>query len=157
MKRLPLFLLAALLFAACSAPEPDTVRFASINIEDIRTDDLRNRDHPRLKAIAAQIQELAPDVVLVNEIAFDQPGVPGFVEGESPGLNGERLAANFLAGPQNPNVQGIEYVAFMAPSNTGINSGFDLNRNSEAVTTYPVPPSAAPDGTPAAQTPAGRA
>lgn len=157
MKRLPLALLAALLFSACAAPEPETVRFASINIEDIRTDDLRNRDHPRLKAIAAQIQELAPDVLLVNEIAFDQPGVPGFVEGESPGLNGERFAANFLGYVQRPTLDPIEYVAFMAPSNTGINSGFDLNRNGVAVTTYPVPPSAAPDGTPAAQTPDGRA
>ncbi|MBO6577096.1 MAG: endonuclease/exonuclease/phosphatase family protein [Rhodothermales bacterium] len=156
MRRLLLLLVVAL--AACApASEPETVRFASINIEDIRTDDLRNLEHPRLKALAAQIQELKPDVVLVNEIAYDMPGAPGYVDGESFGLNAERFAANFLARPQGPTLQGIEYTAFMAPSNTGINSGFDLNRNGEAVTTYPEPPSAAADGTPASQTPGGRA
>ncbi len=162
MKRLPLagwsglVIVLALILSGCEAPEVETVRFATINIEDIRTDDLRNFQHPRLIAIAAQIQELAPDVVLINEIAYDQSGVPGYIEGESPGLNGERLAANFLSRPHGPH-PGIEYIAFMAPSNTGINSGYDLNHNGQTVTTYPEPPSAAPDGTPAAQTPAGRA
>ncbi|MFT5142927.1 MAG: hypothetical protein ACI80V_000679 [Rhodothermales bacterium] len=152
-----LALLAVIGVSACTAPEAGTVRFLTINIEDIRTDDLLNPHHPRLKAIAAQIQLLKPDVVLVNEMAFDMPGVPGFVEGESPGLNAERFASTFLSVPQTPTGQGIEYVSFMAPSNTGINSGFDLNHNGQAVTSYPEPPSAAPDGTPASQTPDGRA
>ncbi len=148
--------LALIVLIGCNAPAPETVRFATINIEDIRTDDLRNHDHPRLRAIAAQVQDLRPDVLLVNEIAFDMPGVPGFIEGESPGLNAERFAANFLAVSQGEGRVPMQYTAFMAPSNTGSPSGFDLNHNGEAVTSYPEPPSAAEDGTPAAQTQDGR-
>jgi endonuclease/exonuclease/phosphatase family protein len=149
--------LSLLILAGCASPAPETVRFATINVEDIRTDDLRNRNHPRLRAIAAQLQDLAPDVLLVNEIAFDSPGVPGFVAGETPGLNGERLARNFLGVSQGQGRVPIDYTVFMAPSNTGWPSGFDLNHNGETVTAYPTPPSADEDGTPAAQTPRGRA
>ena len=66
--------------------KPMTIRIATFNIEDTRTDDLKNLDHPRLKQIAAIIQRLRPNVILINEIAYDEPGSPGFVEGDEPDI-----------------------------------------------------------------------
>jgi hypothetical protein len=45
----------------------------------------------------------------------------------------------------------------MAPSNTGLNSGFDFDNDGVAVMNFPEPPPAADDGAPGAQTPGGRA
>jgi 3-phytase len=75
----------------------------------------------------------APDVVLINEFDFD-----------SAGPNGSSLAAqlfrqNYLAISQN-GAQPADYPYFyIAPSNTGIASGFDLNNNGTAVTTPGAP------------------
>ena len=52
-------------------------RLATYNIEDVRTADLKNPAHPRLTAAAALIQHLRPDVLLINEMTYDQPGDPG--------------------------------------------------------------------------------
>lgn len=156
----PLFaLLLSVSFAACAPPAAEletSIRFATINVEDLRTDDLLNPDHPRLRLIARQLQMMRPDVVLVNEIAYDQPGVPGFREGDESGLNGARLAS-ILAISQDNGFEPLRYRAFMAPSNTGQASGYDLDHDGRAVMSYPQPLSAGPDGSPAAQTPDGRA
>ncbi|MBA2693559.1 MAG: endonuclease/exonuclease/phosphatase family protein [Rubrobacter sp.] len=45
----------------------------------------------------------------------------------------------------------------MAPSNTGISSGYDLNNDGRTVTEYPPPPPTRPDGSPGEQTAEGRA
>ncbi|WP_456425452.1 endonuclease/exonuclease/phosphatase family protein [Rhodocaloribacter sp.] len=137
----------------------DTValRVATFNVEDVRTDDLKNPAHPRLRRLAARIQRLRPDVLLINEIAYDQPGAPGYTDGEPEGQNGRRFAETFLAVSQGPGLEPIRYRAFMAPSNTGIASGFDLNHDGRTVTTFPPPPPAGPDGAPGPQTDEGRA
>lgn len=133
-----------------------TLRVATYNLEDVRTDDLARADHPRLQALAAEIQRLRPDVLLLNEIAFDQPGAPGYVAGDAAGLNGQRFADRFLSVSQGEGLAPLRYRAFMAPSNTGLASGLDLDNDGEAVTTFPPPPPAAPDGTPGEQTAEGR-
>ena len=48
---------------------PKTLRVMTFNLEDVRTEDLSRMDHPRLKSAAATIQELRPDILLLNEIA----------------------------------------------------------------------------------------
>jgi hypothetical protein len=139
-----------------SVDEPDTLRITTFNLEDVRTDDLLNPDHPRLKHIATIIQRIRPDVILLNEIAYDRPGAPGYQDGDPTGLNGQRFADSFLGTAQAPELEPLSYRAVMRPSNTGLSSGFDLNNNGETVTTFPEPPSANPDGSPGAQTPEGR-
>jgi hypothetical protein len=57
------------------------------NIEDVRTADLRRANHPRLQRAAACIQHFAPDVLLVNEMTYDQPGSPGYEAGTPEGQN----------------------------------------------------------------------
>ena len=147
----------------CSSPEQAaaqdaaTVRVATYNIEDVRTADVLNPDQPRLKKAAALIQRVRPDILLVGEMTYDQPGAPDVRAGTAAGMNGQRFADTFLAAPQAPGLEGVRYRAFAAPTNTGLASGYDLDRSGEAVTTYPEPPPSNPDGSPGPQTDAGRA
>ncbi|MFQ5572490.1 MAG: endonuclease/exonuclease/phosphatase family protein, partial [Rhodothermales bacterium] len=41
------------------------LRIATYNIEDVRTLDVKNAEHPRLKKAAAVIQRLRPDILLI--------------------------------------------------------------------------------------------
>jgi hypothetical protein len=141
--RLPILLAA---FAAPVLAQPVTLRVATFNIEDVRTTDLKDADQPRLKRIAGVIQHLRPNMILLNEIAYDQPGVPGFVEGEKPGQNAQRFADLYLGTAQGEGLMPLRYKAFTAPVNTGVPSGFDLDNDGAIVTSYPAPPAALPDG-----------
>ncbi len=135
----------------------DPVRVMTYNIEDVRTADLRRRDHPRLQAAAAQIQSLRPDVLLVNEMTYDQPGDPGYRAGDPEGHNAQRFVHHYLSSPQADSVEGITYQPVMLPVNTGIPSGFDLNNDGRVVSTVPEVPAPPEDGSVASQTDAGRA
>jgi phosphodiesterase/alkaline phosphatase D-like protein len=74
------------------------------------------------KTIAEIIQRAAPDIILINEFDFD-PAAPAL------------FRDNFLKVSQN-GAPPIDYpYYFLAPSNTGVASGFDLNNNGQAVTT----------------------
>lgn len=139
------------------APPTIAVRVATYNVEDVRTEDLRRTTNPRLRALAQTIQRIRPNIILLNEIAYDLPGAPGFLPGQEPGQNARRFAEDFLAVPQVEGLAPVRYRAFMAPSNTGMPSGHDLNNDGRIVLSFPTPPPAAPDGTPGPQTDEGRA
>lgn len=86
--------------------------------------DLRTGTNAQAKTVAEIIQHANPDIVLLNE--FD------FVEG---GLAADLFRENYLEVPQGT-ADAVEYpYAFVAPSNTGIASGHDLNNNGATVTT----------------------
>jgi hypothetical protein len=148
--------------AAAQAPAAVTVRFATFNLEDVRTTDLVNPDgspkldQPRLKRLAEVIQRIAPNVIFLNEIAYDMPGAPGFKDGDQPGQNARRFVEQYLAVPQAPGLAALKFEAFMAPSNTGVPSGFDLDNDGRVVKEYPEPPGASADGEPGKQLPGGR-
>jgi endonuclease/exonuclease/phosphatase family metal-dependent hydrolase len=74
---------------------------------------LTNGADPRLQQLAAIVQEVRPDILLLNEFDFD------------PAVDAARLLNdNYLADGQNP----IHYpYHFRAPVNTGIDSGLDLD------------------------------
>lgn len=127
------------------------------NVEDVRTADLRDPEHPRLQKAAARIQHLRPDILLINEMTYDQPGAPGMPAGAEAGQNGRRFVDNFLAIAQADSLEPIRYQAFMAPVNTGLASGHDLNNDGRVVTDYPEPQPSPDDGSPPPQTPEGRA
>ena len=110
--------------APTTEPSDGGFRIATFNASLNRTAEgelvanLSTPDDPQAAAVAEIIQRTRPDIVLLNE--FD------YVEG---------LAAvdlfrdNYLAVSQN-GADPIEYeYAFTAPSNTGIESGFDLNND----------------------------
>jgi hypothetical protein len=98
----------------------------------VRTEDLLSGNSPRLREIARLISQLHPDIILLNEIDYDQPTDST----GSGGVNGRRFAQHYLASADSGS---IRYRAFMAPTNTGLASGFDLDHNGEIVSTPPVP------------------
>ena len=131
--RLPLLLLALTTLAGCGSREvatgnPTSVRVAAFNIFELSTAKLDARDSAgaplnlQVRAAAAIIQAVRPDILLLNEI--DAP--PG-----QEALAARRFAAEFLAtGPD-----AIEYpYIYAAPTNTGELSGFDLNRDGVVAT-----------------------
>ena len=138
-------------------PEGTSLRAMTYNIEDVRTADLRRADHPRLQRAAARIQHLAPDILLINEMTYDQPGAPGYEEGTPEGQNAQRFVENYLSTPQADSLDGISYQPVMLPVNTGLPSGFDLNDDGQIVSTVPDIPGSPDDGSVAPQTDAGRA
>jgi endonuclease/exonuclease/phosphatase family metal-dependent hydrolase len=157
-----LLLMTLFLFLACKPrPQPTeegkTLRLMTYNIEDVRTAGLRRRDHPRLERAAARIQHLAPDILLVNEMTYDQPGDPGYRAGDPEGHNAQRFAHHYLSTPQADSLEGLSYQPVMLPVNTGIPSGFDLNNDGRVVSAVPDIPGAPEDGSVAPQTDAGRA
>lgn len=113
--------------APADAPkvEPlDVVRFATFNASLNRNfagqlvSDLSTPNNAQAKTVAEIIQRTRPDVLLINE--FD------FVEG---GVAAELFQKNYLSVSQN-GAEPIEYgYYFVAPSNTGVPSGLDLDNN----------------------------
>ncbi len=105
-----------------------TIRFSQFNAslnrnaEGQLVSDLSTPDNAQAKAVAEIIQRNNPDVLLINEFDYSPEAVQLFRQ-------------NYLAVSQNGTTP-VDYPYFyIAPSNTGIASGFDLNNNGTAVTT----------------------
>jgi len=113
---------AAALGAGGEAP---VIRIATFNIEELsaaRLDDAgpdgAGRD-PAALAAAAIVQRVRPDLLVVNEIDVDP-------EAADPAANARRFADRYLARGAHP----IDFPhAFAAPSNTGLPTGLDLDRD----------------------------
>lgn len=100
------------------------VRFATFNASLNRNfagqllDDLSLSNDVQAKSVAEVIQHTRPDVLLINEFDFVENGVAA-----------QLFQDNYLSVSQN-GAEPIEYdYFFVAPSNTGIPSGFDFNNN----------------------------
>ena len=100
------------------------IRFATFNASLNRNSegelitDLSTPDNAQAQTVAEIIQRTRPDVLLINEFDFD-----------SDGLAARLFQNNYLSVPHN-GAEPIEYQdRFVAPSNTGIPSGFDLNND----------------------------
>jgi 3-phytase len=129
-----------------SSGPPESVRFATFNaslnrnlpgqaLTDLSLPATAPEPDPAVRARRAQaaavaeiIQRVRPEVLLINE--FD------YIDGP---VSGNDLTTafqdNYLGVSQNGQpIIHYDYV-FVAPSNTGIASGFDLNNNGAAVTT----------------------
>ncbi|MFC5379410.1 endonuclease/exonuclease/phosphatase family protein [Aquipuribacter nitratireducens] len=128
--------LAAGLGAGAAAPAaagpPPEVRFATFNASLNRaapgelTEDLATPGDPQAAAVAEIVQRVRPEVLLVNEFDYVPPADPGDPT-SSPPVAG--FLENYL-GVSQDGADPIDYpYAFIAPSNTGVPSGFDLNDN----------------------------
>jgi hypothetical protein len=126
------FLLAAVLLAvaAPSAVARDTVRFATFNaslnrnFEGELVQELSDGHDPQIRNVAEIVQRVRPDVLLINELDFVE-------RGEALRL----FQRNYLSVSQN-GARPIRFAhSFVAPSNTGIPSGKDLNNDGQVVTT----------------------
>lgn len=140
LQRLPVpTLLLPLVLAACAAPEPAsepapdaepagrTIRVATFNVWELGRDKLDEVDadsrgaHPQLRSAAEIVQRLRPDVLLINEIDFDQ----------DERANARLFVERYLQvgqGGQEP----IDYpYVFFEPSNTGVPIGLDLDNDGD--------------------------
>ncbi|NJK36057.1 MAG: phytase [Oscillatoriales cyanobacterium SM2_2_1] len=93
---------------------PDARGFGVNRDQALRIQQARN--------VAEIVQRVNPDVLLVNEFDFDPAAV-------------DLLRTNFLQVGQNGAAPVTYNFSFIAPSNTGVASGFDLDNNGVAVTT----------------------
>ena len=85
----PLALLLAALPAIPAGASP--LRVATFNAEDVRPSDVTAESQPRLARIAAVIDRLDPDIILLQEIARDAAGI-----------NAQRFADRYLPDPASP-------------------------------------------------------
>ncbi len=112
------------------ATEPRrTLRVATYNIEELSTEQLTELGSegagsaPQPLAAAAIIQQVRPDILILNEVDLPADGEPL--------RNAQRFAANYLAWGDGA----IDYpYAFAAASNTGLLSGYDLDGDGKSAT-----------------------
>jgi hypothetical protein len=111
--------LGLVLNACHAAQESRSVRFATFNVamglsnEGELQQKLRSGDDQRLQQVATILQQVRPDVVLLNEFDFHPD-------------NADLLRQNYLAAPQ-AGMEGLDFpFAHLAPVNTGVDSGLDL-------------------------------
>jgi Endonuclease/Exonuclease/phosphatase family len=104
--------------------EERSARFATFNaslnraVEGELIEDLSTPADVQAQAVAEVIQRVRPDVLLINEFDFDAEG-----------LAARLFQRNYLSVGHN-GARPIHYrYRFVAPSNTGIPSGFDLDNN----------------------------
>ena len=109
---------------AAGAHDGRRARFATFNASLNRAAegqliaDLSTPDNPQAQNAAETIQRVRPDVLLINEFDFDAAG-----------LAARLFQRNYLSVGHN-GAAPIHYpFRFVAPSNTGIPSGFDLDNN----------------------------
>ena len=138
--RTRLCVLIAAVLALPVAAGPVEIRVATFNVEDLRTGDLLDGGSERARNMAELLQRIRPNVVLINEIAYDVPGAPDVPKDAEAGQNGRRLAG-LCAVSRGEGLEPLRYRVFMAETNTGMASGLDLDNNGRVVTSYPVPPS----------------
>ncbi len=126
--------IAAAPFAA-SAAQP-SVRFATFNASLNRgaagqaLTDLSVPGNAQADAVAEIIQRVRPEILLINEFDFYAP-----TEAHPDGPLVDAFRDNYLAVAHH-GAAPIDYpYSFVAPSNTGISSGFDLNNNGVTDTT----------------------
>jgi hypothetical protein len=128
MKRLLLAVLVALVLApAAHAERAPTLRFATFNASLNRGSEgelFQHMSNPapndvfrrQIRNVAEVIQRVDPDVLLINEFDFDPRVVSLFRQ-------------NYLQVSQNGAPPIFFDHAYVAPSNTGIPSGYDLNND----------------------------
>ncbi|WP_232661059.1 endonuclease/exonuclease/phosphatase family protein [Pseudonocardia sp. TRM90224] len=103
-------------------PAPEQVRVATFNAslnraaEGELVADLSTPDDPQARKVAEVVQRARPDILLINEFDYAPAAVDLF-------------RTNYL-GLSQEGAEPIDYPhAFVAPSNTGVPSGFDLDNN----------------------------
>ena len=115
---------AAVLFPGTALPAPPDITVATFNVslspntESALPALLANPGSSNPGKIAEIIQRVAPDVLFINELNYD---------GTSANL--DALHDNFIARSQNGQSPQNYPHRFLAASNTGIHSGFDLNNS----------------------------
>jgi endonuclease/exonuclease/phosphatase family metal-dependent hydrolase len=115
-------------WAPAGETRPIALRMATFNIEDVRSSDLETPDNPRLKQIAAIIQRMRPNILLLNELAVRQ---------DDSATNADRFVNLYLSVSQGEGLSPINFQTFTPATNTGAHSGHDLDNSGSIVSTFP--------------------
>jgi hypothetical protein len=115
---------------ASARGKPATTRFAAFNVVDLNTEQVQTPGDPQAAAAARVIQEVRPDVLVINELTNN------LQEDKTTGTpNVEAFVENYLTVPQREDLEGIDYPYTLQPdSNTGVlpEQDYDFNKNGEA-------------------------
>jgi 3-phytase/alkaline phosphatase D len=96
--------------------ESTITKFATFNANDLRTGEVQGSDS-HAKAAAEAIQWMNPDVLCLNEIAYDVPGVD---DATTEGQNAQAFVDNYLKVHQQPGLPILDYpYIFFSPVNSG--------------------------------------
>jgi 3-phytase len=112
-----------------TTPEPIALRVATFNVSlyGDTAGQIASRlagDDPQAHRVAAVLQTVRPDIVLINELDADADG-----------STAQALHDRYLAVPQDDR-EPLSYPHIHVPaSNTGVHSGFDLDDNGQVVAT----------------------
>lgn len=117
--------------ALAQAPKgaPTQVRFATFNASLNRNfagqliSDLSTPGNTQAQTVAEIIQRTRPEVLLINEFDYDD------LLGPNDSLGAQLFQENYLSISQSGADPIVYPYRFVAPSNTGIPSGFDLDNN----------------------------
>ncbi len=115
-----------------SPDAPDRLRIALFNIREMRAGKIDETDpegvglNPQLRAAASIIQRVRPDVLVLQEIDLHLDAGEGEID---------RHARRFVDAYLNTGDDPIDYpITFAAPSNTGLLTGLDLDRDGHVAT-----------------------
>lgn len=113
---------------------PGTLRVAAYNASLFRREagalarDLATPDHPQIRTIAAVLQEVRPDLLLINEFDYDGAMDDDHVA-RAPAPAALAFVRRYLGVGQDGRAPLTCPTLFSAPSNTGIPTGVDLDRD----------------------------
>ncbi len=130
MKKISL-LITIFLFSCHMPQDKNTIRIAQFNIFELSTEKLMQHDplglgnHPQLLAAAEIIRRIQPDILIINELDQD------YTHPENLDLNARRFQKFYLS--RGHDALSYDFI-FTAPCNTGILSGYDLDKNGVVAT-----------------------
>jgi endonuclease/exonuclease/phosphatase family metal-dependent hydrolase len=126
--------LSGLVGTASARGRPDAVRYAAFNVVDLNTEQVQEPGDPQAEAAARIVQEVRPDVLVVNELTNNlQEGAVADVPTDT--ANIDAFVENYLSVPQRDDLEGIDYPYTLQPdSNTGLlpEQDYDFNKDGEA-------------------------
>lgn len=121
--------------AQAAGSDATVVRVALFNIRELDAAKLGDVDaagvgrNPQLRAAAAIVQRIRPDVLVLQEIDFPQG------EGVAAEAGARAFAEHYLSHAQEGGGEPLRYpYAYAAPVNTGLLSGLDLNGDGHVAT-----------------------
>ncbi|WP_135667641.1 twin-arginine translocation signal domain-containing protein [Halorhabdus rudnickae] len=121
---------AGIIGTASAYEDRSATRFAQFNIEDLQTSQVQKTGDDQAGAAAELIQEMRPDVLVVNELTNN------IQEGKRTGTTNIRaFIDNYLREPQRPDLEPIAFpYTFQPPVNTGVlpEKDYDFNKDGSA-------------------------
>ncbi len=110
---LKLILIVFIVSCAKISPTPDKNQITIFhwNIKELTSDKLDNKDHSQLKAVEEVISDYEFDILSLNEIQYDMPGVPSYLN-KTNGENLTKFAKRIGLNPAN-------WSQVFTPANTG--------------------------------------